>query len=67
MKQITDRLVKMIVHEFKSQVKNRYDFCVQNDYLANFKKQYLLKGTVGQLKCTYGFCSFSVFGNVVLL
>ena len=25
-KQITDRLAKMTVHEFKSQVKNRYDF-----------------------------------------
>ena len=40
----------MIVHEFKSQVKNRYDLCVQNDDLAHFKKQYLLNGTVGQLR-----------------
>ena len=40
MKQITDRLAKMIVHEFESQVKNRYDLCVQNDDMAHFKKQY---------------------------
>ena len=45
MKQITDRLAKIIVHEFKSQVKNRYDLCVQNDDLAHF-----LNGTVGQLR-----------------
>ena len=50
MKQITDRLAKMIVHEFKSQVKNRYDLRVQIDDLAHFKKQYLLNGTVGQLR-----------------
>ena len=51
MKHITDtRLAKMIVHEFKSQVKNRYDLCVQNDDMADVKKQYLLNGTVGQLR-----------------
>ena len=50
MKQITDRLAKMIVHEFKSQVKNKYDLCVPNDDLARFKKQYLLNGTVRQLR-----------------
>ena len=50
MKQITDRLAKMIVHEFKSQVKNRYDLYEQNDDLAHFKKHYLSNGTVGQLR-----------------
>ena len=50
MKQIIDRLAKMIVHEFKSQVKNRYDLCVQNDDSAHFRKQYLLNGTVRQLR-----------------
>ena len=48
MEQISDGLAKMTVHESKSQVKNRYDLCVENDDLTDFKKQYLLNGTVGK-------------------
>ena len=43
MKQITDRSVKMIVHKFKSQSKNRYDLCVQKLRLGSFQKAISLK------------------------
>ena len=48
--QISDRLAKMIVHESKLQVKNRYDLCIENDELAHFKKQCLLNGIIGKLR-----------------
>ena len=37
MDKISGRSAKMIIHEFKSQGKNGYDICVENDELAHFK------------------------------
>ena len=47
--QISNRLIKLIKVELKTQIKNRYDICFEKSGLDYFRKHYLLDGIIGMI------------------
>ena len=47
--QISHSLIKLIKVELKTQIKNRYDICVEKSELDYFRKHYLLDGIIGMI------------------
>ena len=47
--QISNRLIKLIKVELKTQIKNRYDICVEKSELDYLRKHYLLDGIIGMI------------------
>ena len=48
-KQISNRFTKLIELELKTQIKNRYDICLENSELTYLRKHYLLDEAVRTL------------------